>query len=92
VFEFNYRGEPHLAHVAWAERAKGGGWSNTVVWVLLSKISGPEHGKLFKVAIQPCEQSPELHALVNVSDLIARDVTHAAVKVLAGKETGDEST
>lgn len=56
---------------AWAEKCKGPGWSNDLVWLL---VQGTD-GRLRQESLQPHEQSDEIRLLLEFSDLISKKLT-----------------
>ena len=86
MLETKYKGREVLLHTAWAECATGPGWVNTIYWAVISKIGGPQHGVLRKVALQPDEQSSELQALFDISVATQKSVVAEVATLWNAKE------
>jgi len=57
--------------VAWAEKARGSGWSNDLIWVLVR--DGDGHLRIH--AIQPTEQNREMLVLHGPSEAVCSQLT-----------------
>lgn len=85
MIDIKYKGEDYVVHTAWAEAAKGPGWSNRIYWVIASPKSGPWSHRLTKMSIQEDEMSIWLMALFDVSVATSKSVTSQAASVLASR-------
>lgn len=65
-------GEHDKVMVAWAEPARGPGWANQPIWVL---VRSQLDGGLRIECVQPGEQSREMLLLYGVSAAVTRDMT-----------------
>lgn len=54
---------------AWAETCSGPGWSNALIWVLISTPTG-----LRVESIQPHEQTAEMRAMHSVGATVTREM------------------
>jgi len=66
---------------AWAEDARGPGWSNTVVWY----ITKTREGKLQQCCMQPNEQNSEIRTLFRLSVEMQLAMVRAATQSLIEK-------
>ena len=85
MMEINRNGAKYLVHAAWAENAKGSGWSNRMYWVIVSEKEGPNSGVLRKVSIQWEEMNAELITLFRVSESVQQEVLSACAEPLSKK-------
>lgn len=69
--KFLHKGDTII--VAWAEPAKGPGWSNRPIWVIIRD----RQFKLRQECIQPEDQDYDTMMLYNVSALVTADFTSA---------------
>lgn len=60
---------------AFAEPASGPGWTNQPIWVIVRDADQ----NLQELCIQPEEQTPEMHALYQVSHAVHSSMTAAVV-------------
>jgi hypothetical protein len=64
---------------AYAEHAKGPGWSNDVLWVIVRRFEPMGFGgwRLFLEAIQPEEHNDEIRTLFNISAALNKEIVEA---------------
>jgi hypothetical protein len=69
---------------AWAEVARGPGWANEPVLVLVGRMGGGEYRIEY---LQPDEQSSTMLTLHRVSALVTADMTREAAMLLKERKT-----
>jgi len=65
---------------AYAEHARGPGWSNQIVWVII----GDANGKLRSECLQPSEQSAEVLTLFGGSAWAHGSMARAVERIVKG--------
>ena len=88
IMTITYMGEPCVLHAAWAEKASGPGWANSIYWAVISPVGGPKHDQLEKVCIQPDDQTNELRTLLDVSATMHKTVLSEVARALDEKREG----
>jgi len=68
---------------AWGEHAKGSGWSNDVLWVLVRRFEPLKGGWPLSIeAIQPEEHNDEIRTLFNISAALNKEMIEAVKNAL----------
>lgn len=66
---------------AYAESAKGPGWSNQPIWVI---VYHPPTGEIRRECLQPEDHTPEISALYSVSEAAHRAMTSEVAYKMRG--------